>query len=48
MTGVPQEIIDRQLAHFDKVDQAYGDGIREALKHQKTENAGVDTSHAAE
>ena len=48
MTGVPQEIIDRQLAHFDKVDQAYGDGIRKALEHQKTENAGVDTSHAAE
>ncbi len=33
MQGVPQEIIDRQLAHFDKADPAYGAGIREALAH---------------
>jgi len=32
MEGVPQEIIDRQLAHFDKADPAYGDGVRAALK----------------
>lgn len=31
MTGVPQEIIDRQLAHFDKADPAYGEGVRKAL-----------------
>ena len=31
MKGVPREIIDRQLAHFDKVDPAYGDGVRAAL-----------------
>lgn len=31
MQGVPQEIIDRQLAHFDKADPAYGDGVRKAL-----------------
>lgn len=31
MAGVPQEIIDRQLAHFDKADPAYGAGVRAAL-----------------
>jgi catalase len=32
MQGVPQEIIDRALVHFDQIDPAYGLGIREALK----------------
>ena len=32
MQGVPQEIIDRQLVHFDKADSAYGKGVRDALK----------------
>lgn len=31
MHGVPQAIIDRQLAHFDKADPAYGAGVRAAL-----------------
>lgn len=31
MQGVPQAIIDRQLAHFDKADPAYGAGVRAAL-----------------
>lgn len=31
MQGIPQEICDRQLALFDQVDQAYGDGVRSAL-----------------
>lgn len=31
MQGVPQEIIDRQLGHFEKADPAYADGVREAL-----------------
>lgn len=31
MQGVPQAIIDRQLAHFDKADPAYGAGVRKAL-----------------
>lgn len=31
MGGVPQAIVDRQLAHFDKVHQDYGDGVRAAL-----------------
>lgn len=31
MQGVPEEIIDRALAHFDKISPAYGDGIRAAL-----------------
>jgi catalase len=32
MQTVPQEIIDRQLAHFDKADPEYGNGVRKALK----------------
>jgi catalase len=32
MQGVPQEIVNRQLAHFAKVDPAYADGVRAALK----------------
>ena len=31
MSGVPQDIIDRQLAHFDAADPAYGAGVRAAL-----------------
>lgn len=31
MAGVPAEILDRQLVHFDRIDPAYGNGIREAL-----------------
>jgi Catalase len=34
MGGVPQAIVDRQLAHFDQADPAYGAGVREALKVQ--------------
>ncbi|VFU09683.1 catalase [Methylocella tundrae] len=34
MAGVPTFIIDRQLAHFDKADKAYGDGVRSALAKQ--------------
>ena len=33
MQGVSEEIIERQLAHFDKADHFYGAGIRSALKH---------------
>jgi len=29
--GVPREIIERQLVHFDKADPAYGAGVRKAL-----------------
>ncbi len=32
MRGVPQEIVDRQLAHFEKADAAYAAGVRRALK----------------
>ena len=31
MQGVPMEIVERQLAHFDKADPAYGEGVRQAL-----------------
>ena len=32
MQGVPQDIIDKQLTHFDKADPAYGNGVRRALE----------------
>jgi catalase len=38
MVGVPQEIIDRQLVHFDKADPGYGLGVRAALKERDTAN----------
>jgi len=31
MAGVPKEIVERQLAHFAKADQAYAAGVRKAL-----------------
>lgn len=31
MQGVPQSIVDRQTALFDKIDPAYGAGVRTAL-----------------
>jgi catalase len=31
MQGVPQEIVDRQLKHFELVDPAYAEGVRSAL-----------------
>ena len=31
MAGVPKEIIDRQLAHFEKADPAYAKGVKKAL-----------------
>ncbi len=32
MQGVPAEIVERQLAHFDKADPAYGAGVRAAIR----------------
>jgi catalase len=32
MRGVPQQIVERQLAHFEKADPAYAEGVRRALK----------------
>jgi catalase len=31
MSGVPKEIIDRQLSHFAKADKAYAEGVKKAL-----------------
>ncbi len=31
MQGVPQAIVDRQLAHFEKIDPAYAAGVKSAL-----------------
>jgi catalase len=35
MNGVPDFIIQRQLAHFDKIAPANGDGVRAVLKTKK-------------
>ncbi|HCO27782.1 MAG TPA: catalase, partial [Gimesia maris] len=32
MQGVPEEIVDRQLKHFELVAPAYSEGVRAALK----------------
>lgn len=32
MQGVPSEIIDRQLVHFEQADPDYKTGVKEALK----------------
>ena len=32
MTGVPEEIVQRQLVHFHKADPAYAAGVANALK----------------
>ena len=37
MQGVPHDIIDRQLAHFDNADPAYGAGVRAALDTASTD-----------
>jgi catalase len=34
MRGVPREIIERQLGHFEKADPAYADGVRKALENR--------------
>jgi catalase len=31
MSGVPKEIIERQLAHFAKADKTYAEGVKKAL-----------------
>jgi catalase len=35
MEGVPKNIIERQLSHFDKADPEYGEGVRQALKENE-------------
>ena len=42
MSGCRQEVIERQLGHFDKADPDYGRRVREALKHTQSDN----TAHA--
>ena len=48
MQGVPEFIVERQLGHFDKVDPAYGSGIRAKMKgHGKDDaQASLTNSHA--
>jgi catalase len=41
MEGIPQNIIDRQLAHFAKADPAYAEGVKRALaRHPQFEGVG--------
>jgi catalase len=41
MEGIPQNIIDRQMAHFAKADPAYAEGVKRALaKHPEFEGVG--------
>ena len=49
MQGVPQFIVDRQLAHFDKVHADYGAGVRKAIAEQSRDDAeaSLSTSHSA-
>jgi catalase len=50
MDGVPDQIIDRQLAHFDQISKEYGDGVRAAraaLKTAKPADSISDTESAA-
>lgn len=39
MNGVPEFIIERQLEHFTKADEAYGAGVRKALEEGKAKAA---------
>ncbi|MFT4175795.1 MAG: catalase [Luteolibacter sp.] len=51
MQGVPQEIVDRQLVHFDRADPAYGAGVRSALaalSDEVTNNISVQEEPQAE
>ena len=34
MAGVPEDIINRQIAHFAKADKDYAEGVRAAIKAQ--------------
>jgi catalase len=47
MAGVPEFIVERQLALFTKVDPAYGEGVRNALKAVSEDHASISTSHSA-
>ncbi len=45
MGGIPREIEERQLAHFDKVNPDYGNGVRRALaKADGRERPGISVT----
>jgi len=48
MAGVPDFIVDRQLAHFDLIAKEYGDGVRAALAAGATNSNSQGESVAAE
>ena len=39
MQGVPDAIVERQLALFERIDPAYASGVRTALSEKKPEPA---------
>jgi catalase len=48
MQGVPEFIIDRQIGHFNKVDPAYGTGVKLALARMKFQTGNSDPVSASE
>jgi len=48
MAGVPDFIVDRQIAHFSKVDPAYGEGVRIAVARSMPGSANSDPVSASE
>jgi catalase len=51
MHGIPDFIIERQLGHFEKIDPAYAEGVRDALaamtKAQETQETEKDMDRMA-
>ena len=48
MAGVPEEIVERQLAHFERVHPDYAGGVREALSRQGASEDPARSVQAAE
>jgi catalase len=51
MQGVPDEIVQRQIAHFAKADPAYGEGVAKAVACERSAHQpqpAAPSRHAAE
>ena len=46
MQGVPDFIVERQLAHFEKADAAWAAGVRAALHQSKSQDSSAPTTNA--
>ena len=44
MQGVPAFIVERQLAHLNRIDPAYGDGVRSALGRDVVQEVSASTT----